>query len=130
MSFQDQTEEALHLAGDREYEYRVEDFYPATFPDDVPIIKLEKVSLSKLVNGNSAEARRVFDIYTTTGFFYLDMLDHPTGRQLWRTICRVCCRSHERFINTPMEEKLKYKPLDGVRVFDRGFVGRLVISGG
>ena len=118
MSFYIRAEEALRTAGD----FKVQDFYPAPFPEDVPVIELEKISLCKLLNGDEAEAERVFNICTTTGFFYLDLLDHATGRQIWRNACNICQFSHDRFSTTPMEEKLKYKPLGGVRVFDRGWV--------
>ena len=74
--FTTQAEEALRIAGS----FKVEDFYPAAFPENVPTVELEKVSLSKLLNGDKSEAKRVFDICTTTGFFYLDVLDHPVGR--------------------------------------------------
>lgn len=114
-------ENALRLASDNDNTYKVSDFYPAPFPEDVPTIQLEKISLSKLLNGDEAEASRVFDICTSTGFFYLDMLDHPTGRQLWQNVCKVCYRGRERLVSTPTEEKLMYKPLGGVRVFDRGY---------
>ena len=118
MSFDTRAEEALRMAGD----FNVQDFYPAPFPEDVPTIELEKISLCKLLNGDEAEAKRVFNICTSTGFFYLDMLDHATGRRIWRSVCNICRDSHDRLSNTPMEEKLKYKPLGGVRVFDRGWV--------
>jgi isopenicillin N synthase-like dioxygenase len=130
MSYQTRAENALRLAGGDGHEYEIEEFYPVPFPDDVPTIQLEKISLSKLLNGDPLEAKNVFDICTTTGFFYLDMLDHPTGRQLWQNVCKVCHRGRERFVNTPVEEKLKYKPLDGVRVFDRGYALICLSRGG
>jgi alpha-D-ribose 1-methylphosphonate 5-phosphate C-P lyase len=102
--------------------FNVQDLYPAPFPEDVSIVDLEKVSLCKLLNGDEPEAERVFNICTTTGFFYLDMLDHPTGRQIWRSACNICQLGRDRFSNTTVEEKLQYKPLGGVRVFDRGWV--------
>jgi hypothetical protein len=116
MSHQANAAEALRIAGYSE----VQDFYPAPFPTNVPTIELERFSLSRLLNGNEAEATRLFNTCTTIGFFYLDMLDHPTGRRLWRSACNVHHRGRDLLLGTPMKEKLKYKPLGGVRVFDRG----------
>ena len=118
MSFNTHAEDALRMAGD----FDVHAFYPAPFPEDVPTIPLERISLCKLLDGDKAEAERVFNICTTTGFFYLDMLDHATGRQTWRSACNIHRLGQERFTDTPMKEKLQYKPLGGVRVFDRGCV--------
>ena len=76
MSFSSLAEEALLLAGD----FNVKDFYAAPSPEDAPTIELQKISLGKLLNGDEAEAKHVVEICTSTGFFYLDMLDHATGR--------------------------------------------------
>ena len=92
MSFYTRAEEALLMAGD----FNVHDFYPAPFPEDVPTIELEKISLCRLLNGDAAEAERVFNICITTGFFYLDMLDHATGRQIWRSAYNICRLSRDR----------------------------------
>lgn len=108
--------EALHMAGFSE----VEDFYPAEYPSSVPTIELEKVSLSLLINQDMDEAERLLKICRTIGFFYLDMLDHPMGRQLWRSACKLHHLGRDRFRDTPLEEKMKYKTRPGVRVFDRG----------
>ena len=116
MSFNKHAEKALRMAGD----FDLQDFYPAPFPEDAPTIPLEKISLCKLLNEDEAESQRVFNVCTTTGFFYLDMLDHATGRQAWRSACHIRRLGQERLSNTPMEEKLRYKPLGGVSVFDRG----------
>ena len=118
MSVNIHAEEALRIAGN----FNVQDFYPAPFPEDVESITLERISLGKLLNGDEIEAARVFSICTTVGFFYLDLLDHVVGRQIWRSACKIRQLGQERLSNTSMEEKLQYKPLDGVRVFDRGCV--------
>jgi hypothetical protein len=120
MSFRKRAEEALRIAGD----FKVEDFYAAPFPNDIPAMELQKISLGKLLNDDEAESKRVFDICTTTGFFYLDMLDHAVGRQMWRSACNIHQIGRECFSKTTAEEKFKYKPLgsDGLRVFDRGCV--------
>jgi len=124
MSFTTQAAEALRIAGNS----NIHDFYPAPFPDDVPTIELEKISLSRVLNGDEIEAGRLFKICATIGFFYLDMLDHPTGRQLWQSACNLHRLGQQRFSLTPMEQKLQYKPLEGIRVFDRGWVARFIQS--
>lgn len=113
--------EAIRMAGFDD----VKSFYPAEFPADVPTIPLEKISLSRIINEDTAEAKRLFKICRTTGFVYLDMLDHHIGRQLWRSARRVHQLGRRKFEDTPVEEKLKYKTKAGVRVFDRGSVNCL-----
>jgi isopenicillin N synthase-like dioxygenase len=100
--------------------FHAQDFYPAKFPSDVPTIALEKISLSRLVNNDKCEAERLFEICRTVGFFYLDILDHHMGRQLWRSACKLHQLGRQKFKDTPAEEKLKYKTRPGMRVFDRG----------
>jgi hypothetical protein len=118
MSFDKDAVEALRIAGD----FDVRDFYPAPFPEDIQTIELEKFSLSKLLNGDEEEGERLFTSCTTTGFCYLDMLDHSVGRQMWRDVCNIHRLGQDRFSSTAMEEKLTYKLRAGVRVFDRGWV--------
>lgn len=116
MSFYTQAAEALRIAG----AFNVHDFYPADFPPDALTVPLEKISLSRLINGDKDEADRLFHTCRTVGFFYLDMLDHALGRQLWRIACNLHQLGREKFSTTPVEEKMKYKSREGVRVFDRG----------
>ncbi|KAI9699568.1 MAG: hypothetical protein M1820_007066 [Bogoriella megaspora] len=120
MSFNERAEEALRVAGHSV----IQDFYPAPFPEEVATVELEKISLCRLLNGDDIEAERVFDICTTTGFFYLDMLDHAAGRRIWKSACDICQLGHDLLAETPMEEKVKFKPLGGIRVFDRGYLAR------
>jgi len=122
MSFRKRAEGALRIAGD----FKVEDFYAAPFPDNVPAMELQKISLGRLLNNDEAESKRVFDICTTTGFFYLDMLDHAVGRQMWQIACNIHQIGRDCFSKTTVEDKFKYKPLgsDGLRVFDRGYLTR------
>jgi isopenicillin N synthase-like dioxygenase len=115
MPYNDQIK-ALRMAG----AFKAHDFYPAEFPSGVPTIALEKFSLSRLINEDKEEAAKLFETCRTTGFFYLDMLDHPRGRQLWRNACKLHQLGRQKFQETPAEEKLKYKTRPGIRVFDRG----------
>ena len=109
---------ALHVAGD----FTPQELYPAPFPEDEPTISLEKISLCKLLNGDTAESERMFNVCSTVGFFYLDMLDHALGRQTWQQACHMYRLGRERLKQTPLDEKSQYKPLGGVSVFDRGCV--------
>ncbi|KAF2016805.1 Clavaminate synthase-like protein [Aaosphaeria arxii CBS 175.79] len=117
--------EALQQAGT--FDAKV--FYPAEFPPDVPTIALAKFSLALLLNNDKDEAQRLFNTCRTTGFFYLDMLDHPTGRRLWRSACNLHQIGRERFRDTPIEKKMEYKTRPGVRVFDRGYLMRSAYAG-
>lgn len=117
---------ALGLPGDLD----MQNLYPASFPDHVPTIRLEKISLCKLLNGDEVEAERVFNICTSTGFFYLDMLDHAVGRQAWSSACSIRQLGQDRLHGTPKEEKLLYKPSGGVSVFDRGYIVRPSVQAG
>ncbi len=98
----------------------MEDLYPAPFPDDVPIAHLEKISLNKLLNDDKNEAQRMFDVCTGTGFFYLDMMDHPKGKKMWDDACVACRSGHDVLPRVPMEEKKAYKARAGIKVLDRG----------
>lgn len=118
-------EQALRIAGD---EFDVHEFYPVPFPDDVPVAELEKISLSKILNGVRSECDRLFKTCTEVGFFYLDMLDHPAGRQLWRSACKLRQLGQDRLVSTPMEQKCQFKPRPGIRVFDRGRVVHFFFS--
>ena len=98
----------------------MQDLYPAPFPDDVPIADLEKISLRKLLENDEAEAQRMFEVCTGSGFFYLDMMDHPMGKKMWEDAC-VACRSGMDVLPTvPMEEKKAYRARAGIKVLDRG----------
>lgn len=97
------------MAGD---DFDVHEFYPVPFPDNVPVVELEKISLSKILNGVRSDYGRLFKTCTEVGFFYLDMLDHPAGRQL----------GQDRLASTPMEQICQFKPRPDIRVFDFGRV--------
>ena len=98
----------------------MEDFAPAPFPDDVPTIDLEKISLNKLLNNDEFEARKMFEICASTGFFYLNMMDHPKGRNLWEDACHACRVGKQVLPNHSIEEKQTYKTRDRFGIFDKG----------
>lgn len=96
------------------------DLYPAPFPDDVPIAHLEKISLDKLLHHDPAEAQRLFDVCTDTGFFYLDMMDHPMGRRMWEDACIAVRSGLDVLPEVPMDEKKAFKAPADIKVLDRG----------
>lgn len=100
--------------------FNMNEFYPAPFPDDVPIVNLEKISLNKLLNGDADEAHKMFEICTTRGFFYLDMTDHPKGQKLLKDACVTCQAGKEILPNHSIEEKSTYKSRPRLGVFDMG----------
>lgn len=97
------------------------DLYPVPFPDDAPIAKLEKISLYKLLNDDEIEGQRLFQVCKETGFFYLDMMDHPKGKQMWEDACTACRAGQDVLPRVPMQEKKLYKAPAGVRVLDQGY---------
>ncbi|KAL9002897.1 MAG: hypothetical protein Q9188_004203 [Gyalolechia gomerana] len=97
------------------------DLYPVPFPDDAPIANLEKISLYKLLNDDEDEAQRLFKVCKETGFFYLDMMDHPKGKQMWEDACTACRAGQDVLPRVPMQEKKLYKAPAGVRVLDQGY---------
>jgi hypothetical protein len=115
MTVSTSAEQALRMAGD---DFDVHEFYPVPFPDDVPVAELEKISLSKILNGGRSECDRLFKTCTEVGFFYLDMLDHLAGCQLWRSACNLRQLGQDRLASTPMEQKCQFKPRPGIRVFN------------
>jgi hypothetical protein len=97
-----------------------EDGSPPPFPKGLPTIDLPKISLSKLLDGDEDEAQTLFDICTRTGFFYLDLMDHPKGRKFWESAC-LARQIGARFMSTlSMEEKDTFKQREDVGILDRG----------
>ncbi len=96
------------------------DLYPAPFPEDVPTVKLETISLAKLIANDEDEARRLFENCKDPGFFNLDLTDHPDGVQLLKDAV-ACARLTKAIIPTmPMEEKKMYKMRSRIGIFDMG----------
>lgn len=98
------------------------DLYPVPFPDDAPTANLEKISLYKLLNDDEDEGQRLFKVCKETGFFYLDMMDHPKGKQMWEDACTACRAGQDVLPRVPMQEKKLYKAPAGVRVLDQGYI--------
>ena len=96
------------------------DYQPPPFPEELPTIDLPRISLKKLLDDDEAEAQRVFDICTRTGFFYLDMLDHPKGLKLYESACRALDVRREIMPKMTVDEKRTYKKRPRVGVLDMG----------
>ncbi|KAL9052650.1 MAG: hypothetical protein Q9162_005277 [Coniocarpon cinnabarinum] len=86
------------------------------FPDDVPVADLYQFSLSKLVDGEEAESRALFEACTTTGFFLLDLQDHDIGKQLLASVPPVFDVAEELF-SLDFDEKDKYSFKAGQPIF-------------
>lgn len=78
------------------------------------------MSLKSLLENNEEESRKVFDISIKTGFFYLNLTDHPIGQKLLQEGNEVCRVGQQVLPNLSMEEKLAYKARDRSGVFDMG----------
>lgn len=92
----------------------------APFPEGFQCIDLPRISLDKLLNDDDEEAQKIFDICTTTGFFYLDLNDHPKGEKLWNDGCEACRIGLKALPVMSMEEKLSYRAREKIGVFDMG----------
>lgn len=90
------------------------------FPEGLQVIDLPRVSLNKLLQGHKDEIDKIFDICRTTGFFYLNLQDHPSGQQLWKEASDVCKLGMDVLPNVPMATKLAYKARERAGVFDMG----------
>lgn len=100
----------------------MDDFVPVPFPNNVPTIELEKISIAKLLSDDQSECHKIFEICGSTGFFYLNMMDHPKGRQLWEDACHACRVGKQVLPERTIEEKKTYKTRDRVGIFDKGYV--------
>lgn len=106
------------------------DLYPVPFPKDVPIIKLDTISLRKILENDDAEIKRLFESLKEPGFFNLDLKDHPIGIELLREAVDCIRIIKEMLPKLPMEEKKKYEPRKRIGVFDKGYVTKEVLPDG
>lgn len=98
-----------------------DNFAAVPLPQELPSIDLPKVSIAKLLARDPEEARVVFDICTRTGFFYLNLMDHPLGRKLWENACIARNIGQEVMSRLSMEEKDKFLKRPVVGILDRGY---------
>ncbi|OCL11392.1 Clavaminate synthase-like protein [Glonium stellatum] len=82
------------------------DFYPAPFPSSgLQTFDLQRISLAKLLNGDPQEGKRVFNIGSNDGFFYLDLTTHAKGLQILELAHKMHHIGKGVMENTPLEEK-------------------------
>lgn len=81
--------------------------YPP-FPEDVPTVELQTITLSKLLEGDVVEKDRVFKQCVGRGFFYLALDGCETGETILRGADQIALTG-ERVFKLPLEEKMQYK---------------------
>ncbi|KAJ5924321.1 hypothetical protein N7466_008508 [Penicillium verhagenii] len=77
------------------------------FPTDVPTAPLLRLSLEKLLDGDTSECNRLFTASVEIGFFYLDFRDSRLGGSLLEDVDRLFGVGKELF-ELSLEEKNKY----------------------
>ncbi|KAI0832267.1 putative oxidoreductase [Hypoxylon sp. FL0890] len=83
------------------------ELYPP-FPDNVPTVDLQTISLSKLLAHDAAEQDRVFEACVGRGFFYLALAGSEAGETILSGADQIALTG-ERVFKLPLEEKTKYK---------------------
>lgn len=77
------------------------------FPEDVPTAPLLRLSLAKLLAGDSAEYERLFQASVEIGFFYLDLENSAYGASLLQDADSLF-RVGEELFKLDLEEKKQY----------------------
>ncbi|KAJ5098326.1 hypothetical protein N7532_005327 [Penicillium argentinense] len=87
----------------------IEDNFPSLppFPDNVSTAPLLRLSLGKLLAGETAEYERLFQASVDIGFFYLDLQDSEHGNSLLSDADDLF-QIGERLFELPLEEKMRY----------------------
>ncbi|KAI2605614.1 putative oxidoreductase [Hypoxylon sp. NC1633] len=96
--------------------------YPP-FPDDVPTVKLNTITLSKLLDGDAVEKIRVFEACVGRGFFYLDLGGCEAGETILQGADQIALTG-ERVFKLPLAKKMQYKM--GKTLFGYKFAGSTV----
>ncbi|KAI1419414.1 hypothetical protein F5Y12DRAFT_249530 [Xylaria sp. FL1777] len=95
------------------------DKYP-DFPEGLPTIELETVSLAKLlIDNDAAESDRVLEVCKGRGFFYLELAGCEAGNTIAAKAGQVAAAAEEVF-KLSLDEKMTYRiqgeSLDGYKV--------------
>lgn len=77
------------------------------FPDDVPTVPLLRLSLGKLLAGDTSECNKLFQASVDIGFFYLDLQDSEQGTSLLGDADDLF-QVGERLFELSLAEKLRY----------------------
>ncbi|KAK3360560.1 hypothetical protein B0T25DRAFT_449582 [Lasiosphaeria hispida] len=108
------------------------DLYPLPFPDDLPTVDLQTVSIAKLLSKDEAEAQRIFSFCRDPGFFLLDLTDHPEGVALLQDAAECARLAKKLFKGLSIDRKREYKTRQGggAGIFDMGYFTRDVLPNG
>lgn len=95
------------MTKDKYTEFTPEHYPP--FPDGLPTVALETISLQGLLDGEPEERSRMFEACKGRGFFYLDLRagGSEAGRILLEGAERIARVGEETF-DLPVDEKMKY----------------------
>lgn len=77
------------------------------FPNDVPTAPLLRLSLDKLLNNDTEESTRFYQVCKDLGFFYLDLRDTSIGESILKDADRLFDVGEQLF-SLDLEEKEKY----------------------
>ena len=83
------------------------------FPSDVPIAKLQCISLTDLRNGSVLESRALFDSCKNDGFFLLDLRGDKLGERILDEAGELFEMGKTLF-DLPYDTKMEY-PMGGAR---------------
>lgn len=77
------------------------------FPPDVSIAKLNKLSLSKLLNNDDTESARLYSSCKSSGFFLLDLTYCEQGEVMLKQVEDLFDMA-EKLYDMPLDEKNQY----------------------
>jgi isopenicillin N synthase-like dioxygenase len=95
---------------------QTEDLDIPPFPSDVPLAPIARISSAALLSKDDSTGTAVLKATQTAGFFYLDMTDSPSGQELLSEAEQLQRLSQTAF-TMPLEEKLKYRLINGISMF-------------
>ncbi|KAH6661311.1 hypothetical protein BKA67DRAFT_654431 [Truncatella angustata] len=112
------------MTKDRYTEFTPEQYPP--FPDGLPVVELQTISLDKLLKGDENAQDEVFEICKGRGFFYLDLRGSGVGDDFLKNAEQIARVGEETF-DLPVDEKMRYTLGNKVRtLFGYKFVGATV----
>ncbi|KAK3311876.1 oxidoreductase [Apodospora peruviana] len=109
------------------------DLYPVPFPDNLPTVELQTVSVAKLLSHDEQESQRIFAFCKDPGFFLLDLTDHPEGVRLLQDATDCCRLAKKLFTSLTIDQKREYKTRSaggGAGIFDMGYFTRDILPSG
>ncbi|KAK9423866.1 hypothetical protein SUNI508_03882 [Seiridium unicorne] len=113
-----------NMAKDQYTEFTPE-LYPP-FPEGLPTVELETLSLDQLLKGNADVQDRLFQVCKGRGFFYLDLQGSEVGDVILEGAQQIARVGEETF-ELPLDEKMKYTQGKGARtLFGYKYVGATV----